>query len=301
MKTKQSGMTLMEMLVSLAVLSIMILAATMILTSTRRVVRRGQDSIRTMADVRAIQHRLRADLLALTNTGFLAIMGRPDGNSGVAFTGIGTFRTMVRSGPNKPPAANAATIDFGLTQDGRGVLWRRAWLHTADYPAAEGYSWRSPGYAPDGDCLGWDLATWREPASPRATIAEGILALPPEPTPNLPVQTLADAIALWPYLTEDVKAFKVQWTAGEKLAGILLWYDEGSPQNPDWSDVYPAEQDAAANHWAECNLGERGKPAIYCALWTFKNKAVWPKAIRVVWEFVGSEKQHEIIVKPAAL
>jgi len=133
----RAGMTLIELLVALAVLSIMILLANALLIRSRAAVRQSEQVIAANADVRAVADRIRNDLSGITKDGFLAIVyGSPQAADDeppahLIFTAVGTTRDP---GGAAGLLTNAATIDYGLADEGdnEGILWRRARIGVYD-------------------------------------------------------------------------------------------------------------------------------------------------------------------------
>ena len=287
----EGGMTLMELMVSLAILAIMILMANSLLVRSRRTVRLAQDTIKANANVRAATDRLRADLASATNEGFLAIVYYPDDTPHLIFTTVSTYRSVL-----DPLSANACTIDIGLTNDADQVLWRRARLHDAT----------TPGMA--NDHVNWALVGYRMNLLQPRTVIQNILSpaapIPMEltkpPTMTLPVMNLQDAAGIWPYMIADVQELKIQWTDGTKNAdGRLVWYDRDNPKRGDWPTRDANSQDASLNENApEYNFsGANVNPQVYCALWTFRKKDNWPKAIRFELSLGDPARLYEVVVR----
>lgn len=285
-------MTLMELLVSLAILSIMILMANSLLVSARRTIGLAQDAIKANANVRAVAGRLRADIAGATKEGFLAIAYDVNDIPHLVFTAAGTYRSVLDAS-----VANAAVIDFGLTNDTNNdtnrVLWRRAWLQDPNIPQVTNDRYPGP------------LAVWRNIAETRTLIRARLGLFTLQPALTLPVNGLAAAQGLWPYLIGDVQTLKIQWTDGVPDAdGRLTWYDSKNPYrldtngNPVWPRVDASLQDLApVEDLPEFNLtGADQKPYLYCALWTFKKKSSWPKAIRFELSVGDPPRLFEVVV-----
>ncbi len=124
----------MELMVAVAILSVIIVIFSGILSQIQRVMNISNDAIRTDRIVVAVDKLFRRDIASISKGGFLKITG---GNH-IAFAAVGSFESMQSGGVS----ANAATIDYGLTTaaddavvvpDGDGtppekVIWRRLHL-----------------------------------------------------------------------------------------------------------------------------------------------------------------------------
>ncbi len=292
----RGGMTLMELMVSLAILAIMILMANSLLVRSRRTVRLAQEVIRANADVRAVTDCLRADLASLTNEGFLAITYHPDDLPHLIFTTASTYRSVVATdAAGRNISANAATIDFGLTADAYRILWRRARVQAPLEASSH------------DDCLNWALGGYRANLlQPRSAINSSLLiplapALPltAAPAMTVPVKSLTDAMAVWPYLIADVGDLKIQWSDGARYAdGRLVWYDRDNPKFADWYRRGADHQDLNLGEDApEYNLsGPDANPRLYGAMWTFRKKDNWPKAIRFELGLGDPARSYEVVV-----
>lgn len=308
-------MTLMELMVSLAILSIMILMANSLLVRSRRTIRLAQDVIKANADARAVIDRLRADIPSVTKEGFLLIgtrriLYRTDPADPATqsmeelpylfFTTVSTYRSV-----RDPVSANAATIDYGHGAQDPGtpadpvddfcipVLCRRARLHDL-------------GGSTTGDQLGSALVEYRADLhNPRVSIHNRILAsTPPEPPRahppllTLPANSLAAVTNLWPYMIGELRDLKIQWTDGTKGAdGRLLWYGKDAPRSAGWEDRGADSQDTNPTVGPEYNLSfGTANPELYGALWTFKKTDNWPKAIRFELYLGDPLRYYEVVV-----
>lgn len=308
-------MTLMELMVSLAILSIMILMANSLLVRSRRTIRLAQDVIKANADARAVIDRLRADIPSATKEGFLLIGTRrilyrrdpadPQTTEELPylfFTTVSTYRSV-----RDDVFANAATIDYGHGAQDPGtpadplddfcipVLCRRARMH--DPP---------PTGTTANDHLASALVEYRaDLQNPRVSIHNRILAsTPPEPPRahppllTLPVDSLAAAQGLWPYMIGELRDLKIQWTDGTKGAdGRLIWYGKDNPRSPSWNTLGPDAQDTNPAVGPEYNAsGANQNPQLYGALWTFKKTDNWPKAIRFELHLGDPPRYYEVVV-----
>ncbi len=357
-------MTIVELLVSMAVLVIMIVMANMLVVQARRSVRLAEDVIEANADARVVADRIRADLAGITKDGFLVIGTREatfrDPQSGndviakvpfLAFTAVGTFRNTTGQ-----VIGDAAQIDYGFgtvwydngtpgdTNDdfiGPPVLCRRAIIlnpdinlpHPVDTQQLSLSSYRQRWFKMflDVGVLQYDPPFY----SPRKVINDFWLCYLPEllqsnggpwpddrplraPEMRLPVRTLQDAGDVWPHLIGDVRSFSIQWTDGARNGrDELMWYgmDSHSPSGepgagaPEWTKRAAIIQDVpplAGENLPEYNMNvswdrsDANQPddqdPLYGALWTYRKKDNWPKAIRFRMELGDPPRLYEIIV-----
>jgi len=359
-------MTIIELLVSMAVLVIMIVMANMLVVQARRSVRLAEDVIEANADARAMADSIRADMKALSKEGFLVIGTREaafrdpqTGNNVIArvpflaFTAVGTFRNTTGQ-----VIGNAAQIDygFGYFWDDNGTpgnttddfflppeaLCRRAIVlnpdtnlpHRVDTQYLSLSSYRLPLFE-----VFWrlNLLQYDPPFySPRKVINDFWLCYlrrlttdgggpwPPDrplraPEMWVPVRTLPDANAVWPHLIAGVRGMWITWTDGTRNdRDELVWYGMDSPSPTsaaggglsDWKSRVARVQDnplyAAAN-LPEYNMNVRwenneyanepdDQNPLYGALWTYRKKDNWPKAIRFRIELGDPPRLYEIIV-----
>lgn len=113
------GMTLMEVMVSVAILAGMILAFNIILSQSQRVVSGTQRSIRANSAGMAIAQVIRRDVASITKNGFLYI-----GNNTMAFTTAGVSESVTGTAQ-----ADASLICYqlvGSTFCRRGLLLTRS-------------------------------------------------------------------------------------------------------------------------------------------------------------------------------
>lgn len=244
------GMTLIELMVSVTILTVMILIASALLTQARAAVTGAEEGIAANSSHRAIAQRLRADIAMLTRTGYMAIVSTavpsdPNdpshatlqsntwaGTHALVFTTVGPFHSRY---PGDTHQANAARVDYGIAQASRlgtaitpipvaeKILFRRAILLTDD-PSDPNASGRPRDYEPiplsyQGAWTRADLATslvnrYSYPAGgtnyPGLIVPSGAAEGPPPM--YVPATRLNHIDALWPYLAGYCDAFTVEWT-----------------------------------------------------------------------------------------
>ncbi len=289
------GFTLVELMVSIAILTAIILIVSTLMSKTRQAVELSQGTIAADADARAAVDRLRTDLAGLTTEGFLAIYTDTDGRQHLVFTAVGAYRSMVDS-----TIANVARIDYGLTgSSAQDVLWRRAFLLNAESAATTANDHEKISLA--------DYKTWvRDNINFALYNAGGNYTWAGEtfdcfittPSMTLPPNSLSEVSGLWPYLVRPCSNLKIHWTDGTlDGADLITWYGPDAPKKPgDWSardaiyqDNNPTDDDAM-----EYDAGDDR----YCALWTYRKKDNWPSALRITFT-LGTGKTvrtYEVIV-----
>ncbi|MDY7011916.1 MAG: hypothetical protein SVV80_14390 [Planctomycetota bacterium] len=288
-------MTLVELMVSIAILTAIILIVSTLLASAQRVVGTSQETIRADADARVIAERLRADLSGLTSEGFLAIYTGAGDRQHLLFTTVGPYRSMTETG--NPTIANAARIDYGLTGGANNILWRRAFLLNGESGAPTGGDMEKISLA--------EYKTWPRVNFDFALYNGGeeylwdgnpfkCFIMPPSPEMTLPPNSLSEVKALWPYLARPCSNLKIEWTDGEcdATTKMLLWYNSASPKEAAWVDRDVAVD--AIEYDADLTVGDDR----YCALWTHGNKDNWPSALRITFTLGkgGTAQTYEIIV-----
>ena len=264
--------TLVELMVSIAILTAVILIVSTLLTNAQRAVGMSQDTIKADADARAIVDRLRADLAALTKEGFLAIYTDTNDRQHLIFTAVGPYRSMT----DPTIIANAARIDYGLTGSAdKNILWRRAILLNAANTAT----------IANDDHEQTSLASYK--TVDRSDIDLELGEFTGTPTMTLPPNSLTEVYDLWPYLARPCTNLKIDWTDGtiSLTDNTITWYDADAPKAA-WEDHSAADEEYA-------NLAGE-----YCALWTYEKKDNWPLALRITFTLGegGTAQKYEIIV-----
>jgi len=259
--SRRGGMTLIELLVALAVMAMMILAFAVILSQSQKVTSGAELLMRRNAAASAIIRTLRDDVASISRDGLLGIhrvvIGTDlDGDDmfcdHLVFVSTGTYRSRTVEPDGTPIYANAAQIDYGVTnyesQETGGVLWRRAKLLNPEAGKAD-------------DVLKFPLMDYRTYDTDRCGYqAENLANDPPIWNTLVPPRGLDDLSSLWPYLASPVIEFKVEW-----------WDEAASP--PAWNDA----DDKA----------DTGVPEDDTVAWCFMDfrateaEHKWPKALRI--------------------
>ena len=301
-RRRAGGLTLVELLVAVGILSMMILAFATIMNQSRKVVTGSQSLMRANTAAEAIMQSFRDSIRRMTQNGFLCIDTQADGKTpGLVMTtaGIADSKTL-------PETGTSSFSCYGLcgASSGTGpILWHQEWIMR---PGA--------GWAQDNDVIrGADLGQVQ--ALPRCNTAatnddvndlvEFLVGRAPgalNPSPS----ALAEVNAAWQLLASQCDHLTISWTDGS--AGTFLqWYDKDNPQTTGWEtrgvDFPPSSAPVEYN----ANYGT-ANPARYRALWTKDNQSNWPRAIRVrFWlkdstmqEFTGPNGMFYEVICPVA-
>jgi prepilin-type N-terminal cleavage/methylation domain-containing protein len=130
------GFTLIELMVSVTILVVMILAFSIVLNQSQRVVTTAQRIMKANESALAIAQVMRGDFSSISRDGYLAI--RP-GSRVISFTATGLYRSLLDG-----YTATAARIDYGC--DSGNVMWRRVTLLDPTRPASPDRINRSLSY-----------------------------------------------------------------------------------------------------------------------------------------------------------
>ena len=220
------GFTLVELMVSVAIIAILMLSFSLVLTYSQQVVSNSHKAIRGNDASAALADLIRQDLASLTTEGFLAIDANvPDGNHDrLMFTTTGTYQSMVD--PNK--FATAARIDYGVfdatasssSYDARQVLWRRALLLTGTGCTNTPPSLPTAGsdLLPVDTLAGYKVSAGINLGSFTTSVKN---AMNTKPDLTLPPTRLIYIQNMWPYVYHPCSLFRVEWTNDTNL---VTWY-----------------------------------------------------------------------------
>ncbi len=273
------GLTLIEMLVGVAVLAMMILAFSMILSTSQNVVSVSQANMRNNSKALALAQVLRADLRQVTQNGFLAIAQK--GNNGppvLIFTQAGLAESLTG-----PESGSGAVVALGMCDRGNYeapdgeqkpmVFLRQGWVLKAPEVGP-------PGGKPDGDIWNYDLSFFlalpRDPNSGEdgiETYVQAAMGFLPSKV-DVPIDSMSDLNEIWQVLAPNCIELSIHWTDGTAGSNGLKW----------WGVEYSRSKDG--KKW-EDEVKASGKSQIevdespYLALWTKEDQTLWPKAIRI--------------------
>ena len=258
------GMTLMELMVSVALLAGMILAFNIILSQSQRVVSGAQRAIRANASGMAIAQVIRRDMRSISKDGFLYIGQDVDASRIVAnaagspkrplllFTAAGLSESVTgnargtgtlvcyRCATKKIKDTSGAIVD-DLTEE---IFCRIGLVLSTD--ASTSLPW------PNGDRWDNDLADIQRMSD--ADIRSGIADSLDDPIALIvPPLSAGDITSLWKVLTHNVQ---VTGTAAPYSTHLKIEYS------------LPGE------------LGTWTPPSPGGDIWTFRNQDAWPVAIK---------------------
>ena len=253
---RRTGMTLPELIVSVAILGIMVMTFGMAITTARKLVWGSQRTMTVNAEATAIARVLRDDLARMTKDGFLAIVAEDvqdkDSNDipadHLVFTAVGTYRSLV----DPTILAPAARIDYGLTA--ASLLWRRAVLlspnpgevRTEDNNSDDHEKFALEYYKlyskPNLTAFVTGASTFTYPPPDNLVVTPygtGVWTFNPmtEEPLNLTMSpnTKAELTDQWPQLANGVTSLKVEYMDAEgrwaaRTVGSSLWWYEDA----DW-------------------------------------------------------------------
>lgn len=199
--SRRGGMTLMEVLVAVAILSIIVAGFGQVLTQARRTVGIAQMKMKNLQHVRAIRECFQKDLQRVSKNGFLEISG-----SKLVLVAAGESIGRVANSGNELAQGNAAVIVYGLDDN---LLLRKAFvmdktMSTADDHIKMDFS----------ELQKMDLSAMEGEAS---TIM-GRLGT----APTFPPTNAAGVKALWPVIAPKISSLNIE--AGKRmLDGTIHW------------------------------------------------------------------------------
>ena len=306
---RRAAFTLVELLVSVGILSIMILGFAFVLSASQRAVVGAQDLARGNSEAAAVARLIREDLATLTKEGFLAIV-KPFGDTPPAliFTAVDTFTG--RSPAEESTTSNAAVICYKIREDTsrvdsdgdalRDVLCREAILLTGnDDLGADNNGWQSgkDAIAPYlADIAQWSRARIisNQESAPGGRedviqlLANEYLSVASQPT------TLSEVQEAWPILVTRCTEVSIQWLAADdKWYGF--WYgDPGAgtkpsdPDDPEKPNVVRLERKGDATIEFVHDTTDD-----YVAVWSHNDQSNWPRAIKI--RFLLSGQPYEVV------
>jgi len=241
-RRRAGGFTLTEMLVSVAVLSVMVIAFSAVLSQTSKVVSGTQLAIRANSAAMSISDVIRRDMSQITKNGFLYIKSNGSDNDVLIFTSAGVYHSLTANA-----TALAIVPHYGLTNNQAAgatgkILFRQGWLLAGD------------GTVSTTDDIWDDGSKNIDFSSLQGMTVSEILALcgsMASSTINLtvPPQSLDDVGRMWRVLAPRVTGLSIKW--GTVSSGTITWND-------------------ATNG-----------PSAGAGLWTRHDKTNWPDLVRI--------------------
>lgn len=211
--TRRRGMTLMELMVSVAILSIMILGFSNVLSQTQRVVNDSQRLMKANAAVASISQLMRSDFRSVSKIGFMKIRG-----DFIAFSTAGPSFSLTSNqrGLGKF-IAYRVTDDLGNTATDKEVLCRQAFVLS------------ETGIAPDVtpmDVWGLDLANLQaQNPTALSSLADTIdTNASYQPQVAVPPISVANFKSSWQVLLNGVQS-----NFGIRYGQVSIEYDPSNP------------------------------------------------------------------------
>ncbi|MFP4214396.1 MAG: type II secretion system protein J [Phycisphaerae bacterium] len=257
-RTGARGLTLIELLVAVAILAMLILSFSMILSTSQRVVTASNSHMRKNTTATALSQILRADLRRVTQSGFMCIAETSSGDM-LILTQAGLAESVT-----SPNTGGGSVVTIGLCDtDGMDeqTLFRQGWVLND-----RGLS--------DGDMQNWDLSELtvlprEDPGGGGTNSVDEYVEYAIGQAPSsvtIPIQQQADLHELWQALAPGCTELKIRWTDGTRDSDGLKWYGPGSEANdPD----------------IEYTVGSTDEH--YRALWTNENQTNWPVAVKLTF------------------
>jgi len=259
-RPRRAGLTLVEMLVSITVLTVMILAFSTIMVQSQRFISLAQASRRSHALAASIGRVVRRDLRRASQNGFLAI-AYDGGSPLMVLTAAGISHSIAVEGEASLTSGTGSLICYGQCVNNApgaegGILWRPEYILAGE------------GVTPSKDILNHSLAELQSNVQTTArTLCDSVNDMRPSDI-SVPPVGLDQIDDLWQVLASGCEGLNIRWTDGTVEPGTynLNWYgvdENGQPHLCGDSTI----EDPNATH--------------YFALWTHEDQTNWPKAIKI--------------------
>lgn len=270
------GLTLIELMVSVAILAVIILAVGYIFSQTSRAVNATQATMDVNAGIRATMAQMRRDMQGLSRKGFLILLeGDADYPPVIAFTATGRFQSQT----DPDIQADEALIVYTMARDatnpagGYSILTREAFLLTGnpDEPTL------ADALANGRDRLRYTLGQieampWDDPANIDKIKPLFLVPLAGRRmTLNTAPATLEEIGSLRPYLQGGVAGGGDDMELEVHVVGAL-----GSDHSLRWFDVEGFPPPNAADPAWQTGTEQRRYVA-----WTHEDGRYWPLALRI--------------------
>ena len=273
------GFTAIELLVAVAVLGILITMVTMILASSKRLVKTSQAKMRANAVATAITDAIRADLRRASKNGFLCIT--QDGQEGPVRLSLavpGTTQSLTSAVRGTGECICYGLVDNQATasNDPNDILFRAGWIMSPDEDGAPDVLTNS------------DFSTLRLFTRPQINgVMASILRNSPLGPLRVPPVKLNEVGRLWQVAAMHCSKLTILWTDGtvNPATKQLNWYGprlDGSVAAKVFDRVWKLRGIASGEIEFDANpftVGNRFVGA-YRALWTHHNQSNWPKAVK---------------------
>jgi prepilin-type N-terminal cleavage/methylation domain-containing protein len=299
------GMTLIEMLVSITILTVMILAFSSILVQSQRFITAAQASRRSYALAASIARIMRTDMRRVTQNGFLAIATASDKSPLLILTTAGLAHTIT----DVPGSGTASLVCYGQIENAAPaeekmaeILWRPSFVLSDD---------RTMTKIVDKDKLKWGLSYLEMP--PETPGAEGpvqgslreklngeVIGSPfdangiyqihreRQKSVRIPIdENFANIENLWQVLAHDVDSLSIMWTDGSLDPNNnqdLNWFGINRKRSTEDKEGEIYIRPASETNGAYRDTVEDTKynqSGMYRALWTQEDQSNWPKALKI--------------------
>jgi len=285
-QTARRGLTLIELLVSVTILTVMILAFSVILTQSQRFVSVSQATRRSYALAATVARIIRSDVRRASQNGFLAVGADAEGNGRLVFSTAGTRYSLVTD-----TSGSGSIICYGLVMNdldqAKTILWRPEFIFD-DQQNQPGVQTNEDGVSMSSVSL---QAMPRDPNGAGLSlrdVASAFVNKSPASRLRVPPRDTDEIEDLWQVLGTNCIDFSVMWTNGTTR-------DE-DPTNPvddpnavKWYGVDPAAPQQKIVPCNDPDIEYQGQGA-YLALWTHENQANWPRAIKIRFKFTSDDQ-----------
>lgn len=235
-RSPRAGLTLAELMVSVAVLSVILVTFSTIVSQSQRVVSTSQRTMRANATAAAIAQTIQKDFRRLTHNGFLRITGFSD-DQRLYLVSAGPARSVTGG-----PMGTGSIIAYGLCDNPNGegkVLYRVAWVLHREEGESATYEPISDDHP---DVLRADLADVQRltAVGMRDLIDQEMEDRYPRSL-AVPAENLGQIEDLWMVLREGVDEVDFAYTYGEVnsndelewVSGARLWTRHNLNEWPD--------------------------------------------------------------------
>ncbi len=301
---------MIELLVAVTILILMLMAFSMILTQSQKVVSVSQRNMRANAAAGAIGQVFRGDLRRATQQGMLCITQTfEDGPPRLVFTtaGITPSKTHAEIG-------TGGLVCFGLSANYAGpypTLYYQRWVLKF---------FLSGGPSPPTDVLSafdlaslqaWDRGEMNNCVDQVCAADPNSAGYEPGSSIQIPPRTIEDVGALWQVMGARCEWISIMWTDGtifdnntpgnlsdDEMNWYGVRYDTSSgyiAQGRGFAPTYAPDPTSWINQpFDESDLSQiefdvgPGGTDVYRALWTQHNQNNWPKAIRIRFRLSGN-------------
>ena len=201
-----SGFTMVELLVSVAVLAILIIAIGQVFSQGQQVVTRSQGRMRANNAASAITHVIRSDLRKVSKLGFLYIEDGTDGDK-LVFTTAGLTQSIDGNAEGQGGIASYGLCDNDAPDTADSVIYRQGWvLDATDYTPDNGGADQYP--------TDFSEIQAKDVAGMQAEATAIVDKAPPstgEDALKIPPVNIADVGNLWQCLVKDCSSLEIAY------------------------------------------------------------------------------------------